>query len=92
MVRALDCPIPETIRAKGCTFALDDVGAGFNSFNDLRLPQFDTIKIDGQYVRNLERDPVDSIPVRGAAAASASCRRAWCRAGGSTPVENITAL
>jgi diguanylate cyclase (GGDEF)-like protein len=49
----------ETFRALGCTFALDDVGAGFNSFNYLKQLTFDSIKIDGHYIRNLDRDSID---------------------------------
>jgi diguanylate cyclase (GGDEF)-like protein/PAS domain S-box-containing protein len=49
----------KTIRALGCKFSLDDVGAGFNSFSYLKELTFDQIKIDGHYIRNLDRDPVD---------------------------------
>jgi diguanylate cyclase (GGDEF)-like protein len=49
----------DTFRALGCTFALDDVGAGFNSFSYLKQLTFDSIKIDGHYIRHLDRDPVD---------------------------------
>jgi diguanylate cyclase (GGDEF)-like protein/PAS domain S-box-containing protein len=48
-----------TFRAMGCTFALDDVGAGFNSFSYLKELTFDSIKIDGHYIRHLDRDPID---------------------------------
>jgi diguanylate cyclase (GGDEF)-like protein/PAS domain S-box-containing protein len=47
------------IRQRGCTFALDDVGAGFNSFSYLKHLTFEQIKIDGHYVKNIDSDPVD---------------------------------
>jgi diguanylate cyclase (GGDEF)-like protein/PAS domain S-box-containing protein len=49
----------DTFRALGCTFALDDVGAGFNSFSYLKELTFDSIKIDGHYIRHLDKDPID---------------------------------
>jgi diguanylate cyclase (GGDEF)-like protein len=47
------------IRALGCEFALDDVGAGFNSLSYLKEMTFDKVKIDGYYIRNLQNDPVN---------------------------------
>ncbi len=49
----------DTVRALGCQFALDDVGSGFNSFSYLRHLTFDSIKIDGHYVRGLAHNAVD---------------------------------
>lgn len=52
------------IRALGCKFALDDFGAGFCSFNYLKTFPVDYVKIDGQFVRNLENDETDQILVK----------------------------
>jgi diguanylate cyclase (GGDEF)-like protein/PAS domain S-box-containing protein len=49
----------DVIRARGCTFALDDVGAGFNSFSYLKQLTFEQIKIDGHYIKQIDSDPVD---------------------------------
>jgi len=52
------------IRALGCKFALDDFGAGFCSFNYLKLFSVDYIKIDGQFIRNLIHDEMDQVLVK----------------------------
>lgn len=40
-------------RDMGCTIALDDFGAGYTSFQQLRDLEFDIVKIDGGYIRNI---------------------------------------
>jgi diguanylate cyclase (GGDEF)-like protein len=53
-------------RAKdlGCRIAIDDFGAGYTSFRNLRRLGVDMIKIDGAFVQNLPRSPDDRAFVR----------------------------
>jgi diguanylate cyclase (GGDEF)-like protein len=53
-------------RAKdfGCRIAIDDFGAGYTSFRNLRRLGVDIIKIDGAFVQNLPRSEDDRVFVR----------------------------
>jgi len=53
-------------RAKdlGCSIAIDDFGAGYTSFRNLRRLGVDMIKIDGAFVQNLPRSEDDRVFVR----------------------------
>jgi diguanylate cyclase (GGDEF)-like protein len=48
----------------GCRVAIDDFGAGFTSFRNLRRLGVDIVKIDGSFVANLEHAPDDRVFVR----------------------------
>ena len=49
------------LQEKGITFALDDFGAGYTAFRYLREFYFDIVKIDGQFVRNVQQDPNNQV-------------------------------
>ena len=53
-------------RAKdlGCRIAIDDFGAGYTSFRNLRALGVDIIKIDGAFVQTLTRSEDDRVFVR----------------------------
>ena len=48
----------------GCRIAIDDFGAGYTSFRNLRKLGVDVIKIDGAFVQNLTRSEDDRAFVR----------------------------
>lgn len=54
----------DQVRALGVKVALDDFGAGAASFGYLKTLRVDTLKIDGQFVRDLVDDPLDAAAVR----------------------------
>ncbi len=44
------------VRARGAAFALDDFGAGYTAFRQLRDFRFDFLKIDGSFAANIAAD------------------------------------
>jgi EAL domain-containing protein (putative c-di-GMP-specific phosphodiesterase class I) len=47
------------VKDLGCRIAIDDFGAGYTSFRNLRKLGVDIIKIDGAFVQNLTRSADD---------------------------------
>ncbi|MEM7255269.1 MAG: EAL domain-containing protein [Pseudomonadota bacterium] len=54
----------DTLRERGCEFALDDFGSGLSSFTYLRSLPFDILKIDGAFIEGIRRDSVNHVMVR----------------------------
>ena len=51
-------------RQQGIPFALDDFGTGTASFEYMKFLPFDTVKIDGLFIRNMHDDPLDLAVIR----------------------------
>ncbi len=72
------------VKDLGCRIAIDDFGAGYTSFRNLRKLGVDIVKIDGAFVQNLTRSEDDRTFVRtlielGAAARDRRRSRNGCR-------------
>ena len=62
-LRATDRFVRE-LKLLGCSFALDDFGTTLSSLSYLRDLPVDFVKIDGTFVRDIVKDPIDLALVR----------------------------
>jgi diguanylate cyclase (GGDEF)-like protein/PAS domain S-box-containing protein len=53
----------ESLREIGCSFALDDFGAGFGSFYYLKHLPFDYVKIDGEFAATCTTNLMDQLVI-----------------------------
>lgn len=53
-----------SLRELGCSVAIDDFGAGYSSYKNLRYLDVDVIKIDGEFIRDLMTSEADKIFVK----------------------------
>lgn len=49
----------QNLKAEGFKFAIDDFGAGFSSFHYIKKFPIDYVKIDGDFIININKDPKD---------------------------------
>ncbi|MCB1483788.1 MAG: EAL domain-containing protein [Hyphomicrobiaceae bacterium] len=54
----------DTLKELGCRVAIDDFGAGYTSFKNLKLLNVDMVKIDGAFVKNVADDTSDQIFIK----------------------------
>jgi len=54
----------DTLKELGCRAAIDDFGAGYTSFKNLKLLNVDMVKIDGAFVKDVTRDTSDLVFIK----------------------------
>ena len=54
----------DSLKELGCRVAMDDFGAGYTSFKNLKLLDIDMVKIDGAFVENLRQDASDRVFIK----------------------------
>jgi diguanylate cyclase (GGDEF)-like protein len=54
----------EAVRALGCRIAIDDFGAGYTAFQNLKTMPFDILKVDGSFAVNLLRDERNQVFIK----------------------------
>ena len=54
----------DTLKELGCRVAIDDFGAGYTSFRNLKLLNVDMVKIDGAFVKDICRDVSDQAFIK----------------------------
>ncbi|HJM93522.1 MAG: EAL domain-containing protein [Alphaproteobacteria bacterium] len=52
------------LRDLGCRIALDDFGTGYTSYQHLKAPSVDIVKIDGQFVKDLHENKENQLFVQ----------------------------
>ncbi len=54
----------DTLKELGCRVAIDDFGAGYTSFKNLKILDVDMVKIDGSFVKNLLDEPTNRVFIK----------------------------
>jgi diguanylate cyclase (GGDEF)-like protein len=54
----------DTLKELGCKVAIDDFGAGYTSFKNLKTLNVDMVKIDGSFIRNLASEPDNQVFIK----------------------------
>ncbi len=52
------------VRDMGCKVAIDDFGAGYTSFHNLKMLEVDMVKLDGSFIENLHENEDDQFFTR----------------------------
>ncbi|MEL7028230.1 MAG: bifunctional diguanylate cyclase/phosphodiesterase [Pseudomonadota bacterium] len=60
----ISCEFVSMIKEIGCSFAIDDFGAGYTSFRNLKAMDIDVLKIDGSFVTGVSESRDNQLFVR----------------------------